>query len=232
MSITTQVQRDPNGKGGLRIGLAAGSPAGSLVVTKVKEFVRMKEGDVGANRALDLALIRLAEDPPESAKRALLAHAARIDGAEKLEAVGFGLTEADQLGLKHHVDVVIASTACAGSVRAGKVVVQDSAWYGCAVTHELVAGRLAPFAREKAGPAPDTCNGDSGGPLFLAQPNSATSEMRTIAAITSRAVSRLGLNDGATECGDGGVYVRVDGLGRKWIDFVLEKVWKVGPLLE
>ena len=111
------------------------------------------------------------------------------------------------------------------------LTVDDLSWYGCIGAHELVAGRLIPFATIKKGPAADTCSGDSGGPLFFKARNDAEKDGRPryfLAAITSRAVSRIGLNDGNISCG-GRWRVRQSGWtsAREWITDVLQKDWAI-----
>jgi secreted trypsin-like serine protease len=75
--------------------------------------------------------------------------------------------------------------------------------YGCDPAHEMVISRTA---------GRDTCDGDSGGPVF----ERIDGGWRLL-AITSRPVAFS-----AVRCGDGGVYVRVDSL-RSWIDEQLSR---------
>lgn len=116
-------------------------------------------------------------------------------------AVGFGKTENAGAGRKFKVDIPFASNNCAGRVVTPEGTEPDRDYYGCAPNGELVAGipRLGK----------DTCNGDSGGPLFVEVAGGGLA----LAGTTSRAVSREGL----ASCGDGGIYVRVDGASLDWI---------------
>ena len=77
----------------------------------------------------------------------------------------------------------------------------DNVTYGCDVGLELVAGRPL-LAR-------DSCTGDSGGPFYVQ-----AGDQWLLAAATSRAT-----DSSMNNCGDGGVYVRVDRY-RGWIDAI------------
>lgn len=172
----------------------------------------------------DIALVLLGAPAPAAVPVLPLAPAAWIDGAKAVKIVGFGLTEAGESGVKMKANVVIASADCAG--RFGEE--SDEAVFECRAGEELVA---APFSREEA----DTCKGDSGGPAFVAAPGAAVPEAAfdasfeagasgggyAVGAITSRAVSRRVMterqNSGGPRCGDGGIYVRVDGAAADWI---------------
>ncbi len=121
-----------------------------------------------------------------------------IDGAAFGRVVGFGntnLTGTSGYGTKLWVDVPIASPKCSGNVGAHT----DSAAYGCFFDKELVAGK--PLL------AKDSCTGDSGGPFYLDAGNGEW----FVAGATSRAT-----NKAAHDCGDGGIYVRLDAY-RDWI---------------
>ena len=69
----------------------------------------------------------------------------------------------------------------------------DATVYGCHSGKELVAGK--PLLLH------DTCRGDSGGPLYIADKKGKW----VLAGVTSR-----GTNLSTTMCGDGGTYTRVD----------------------
>ncbi len=114
------------------------------------------------------------------------ATAAIIDKAASVRAVGFGNTDPHSTtgyGIKRMVDVPVASASCSADAPTR---------YGCDAGLELVAG--APFLNK------DSCNGDSGGPIYVK-----SGSQWFLAAATSRATV-----DSTRPCGDGGIYVRVD----------------------
>jgi endonuclease G len=130
-----------------------------------------------------------------------LAPSAVIDAAGDARVVGFGNTDPSGTfgyGVKRQTDVPVASAACDGGVNGE----EDRVVYGCDPTLELIAGKPL-LAR-------DTCTGDSGGPIYVADGPGKW----LLAGATSRAT------DSATNnCGDGGVYVRVDRY-RSWIESI------------
>src|SRR5262249_21987834 len=97
-------------------------------------------------------------------------------------------------GRKLQTDVPIASPDCRGSID-GR---DDHDWYRCDVGLELVAGK--PLLEH------DTCNGDSGGPFYVAK-----DDAWMLAGATSRATASA-----VNNCGDGGIYVRVD----RFVDWI------------
>jgi hypothetical protein len=203
-------------------------------VVQIARYTRMKPMEEFGNVTLDIALIQTKEGLPHYAQIAKIATPNEINESLTLRAVGFGLTESGLAGEKRRADVIVASPSCDGSVTPGKLANPDSdaKWYRCMKPFELVAGRLERFARLSAGAAEDTCTGDSGGPLFFRRPSAddATGAGFVVAAVTSRAVSRLGLNDGRISCGDGGIYTRLDGLALRWVNRVLSKDWNLSPI--
>lgn len=89
-----------------------------------------------------------------------------------------------------------SATEFSGVLRRADVRLVDTACarpeLGCVPGRELVAG----------GEGTDSCKGDSGGPLYLS-----TARGVVLAGVTSR-----GANTGGSRCGQGGIYVRLDGL--------------------
>jgi secreted trypsin-like serine protease len=121
-----------------------------------------------------------------------------IDGAADVRVVGFGTTDlpgTKGYGVKRQTDVPIVSPTCTGKV-GGR---NDETVYGCHRGKELVAGK--PLLLH------DTCRGDSGGPLYVADARGRW----LLAGVTSR-----GTDLAKTMCGDGGLYTRVDKY-RTWI---------------
>jgi endonuclease G len=143
-------------------------------------------------------LLVLVLEKKATAPARALASSAMIDGATDARAVGFGNVDAMGsfgYGIKRQVDLPIASPSCSGSV-GGE---EDSMAYGCDPMLEIVAGK--PLL------AKDSCNGDSGGPLYIQGDGGAW----FLAAATSRAT-----DSAMSACGDGGIYVRVEKY-REWI---------------
>lgn len=103
-----------------------------------------------------------------------------LRAAASVRAVGFGVTNQNVTGVKFTVDIVIASYDCTEAQVAG-------AHANCAPQAEMVA----------AGMNRDTCNGDSGGPLYVLGQD----VNLYLAAVTSRALK--------SDCGQGGIYVKL-----------------------
>jgi hypothetical protein len=181
-----------------------------------KVGVSTSSGMVGCTEDLahgDVAVLFVTRPLTVTPRR--FAHESLIASARIGRAVGFGLTEnpiAEPLGIKRRVDVPIASTACNGTVTTPNGAEADSTFYKCSPGQELVAG--APSLDK------DSCNGDSGGPLFL----TASDGNLYLAGATSRATGPPGLRP----CGDGGIYVRTDGRLRNWLQGLGVNV-TVGP---
>jgi secreted trypsin-like serine protease len=166
-------------------------------VVKVKRRVRHPKYHQGKHNDL---MVLILEQAVEGIEPRRIARKAAIEGATDGRVVGFGNTEATGnfgYGQKRFVDVPIASPDCKGQI-GGE---DDTVTYGCDAGLELVAGR--PLR------ARDSCTGDSGGPFYLQ-----VGEQWFIAAATSRAT-----DSSVSNCGDGGVYVRVDRY-KTWIDAI------------
>lgn len=114
--------------------------------------------------------------------------------AGKVRIVGFGVRDPLRFtgfGERRQVDLIVDGWGC-DRARAARV--------GCQPGAEL-------YLRDPAGN--DTCFGDSGGPMF-----EATADGWRLVAITSRgATPRRAL------CGEGGIYVRIDGIS-SWLEEV------------
>lgn len=146
-------------------------------------------------------MVLVLESPVSNVPPRGLASSAVINAAGDARVVGFGNTDPSGsfgYGVKRQTDVPVASPACDGEVNGE----EDSVIYGCDPSLELIAGKPL-LAR-------DTCSGDSGGPIYVA----GGPGKWLLAGATSRAT------DSATNnCGDGGVYVRVDRY-RDWIESI------------
>jgi V8-like Glu-specific endopeptidase len=114
-----------------------------------------------------------------------LADSAEIDAAKDLQVVGFGKDENGSKGRKARADVIIATHRCDRP--------DDMTRYGCMAPFELVADSKQHQS--------DTCAGDSGGPAFI---NDSQSAVRKVAAIVKGGVR-------GRDCEQGSIYVRLDG---------------------
>lgn len=118
-----------------------------------------------------------------------IAKAPTIDAAAMFVVAGFGAI--DKVGKtidfkKRRADIPSVSPSCSG--RVGNVA--DAKIYKCVPGAEIVAGQRR---------SPDTCRGDSGGPLMIASGGS-----YRLAGITSRSIPNV-----PTACGNGGIYERL-----------------------
>jgi V8-like Glu-specific endopeptidase len=167
--------------------------------------LRIEDGDVAV----------LTLDSPLTIPPRALASSSLLDSANFGRAVGFGVGAnglTDPAGVKRMVDVPMASIACNGTVKVGQSTFPDATYYHCASGREIVAG--APSLDK------DTCNGDSGGPLYVQSSDGSL----YLAGTTSRATGAPGVRP----CGDGGIYVRTDGPVVNWINSLGIHVY-VGP---
>lgn len=126
---------------------------------------------------------------PAKTMPAAIASTAELIEANKVTLVGFGNEDVNStkgFGIKREVEVDITSIRRS----AGDDLDADEHRLGFESDLEFVAG----------GNGFDTCNGDSGGPVYI----HAGSGMK-LAGLTSRATETS-----VHECGDGGIYTRVD----------------------
>jgi secreted trypsin-like serine protease len=166
-------------------------------IVKVKRRVRHPQYHQGKHNDL---MVLILDKKVEAVAPRRFAKKAKIDAATDGRVIGFGNTDAGGsfgYGQKRFVDVPVASPDCRGAT-GGE---DDNVTYGCDVGLELVAGRPL-LAR-------DSCTGDSGGPFYVQD-----GANWLLAAATSRAT-----DSSMSNCGDGGVYVRVDRY-RAWIDSI------------
>lgn len=170
------------------------------VFLKGSDITRLDEGEVIAVKAMfshpevDLKVLVLEENSTVAPRR--VAQAADIAAAAEAIAVGFGTVDPDGFlgyGTKRRTpDTVKIMTAACSEPGAPKQ-------YGCHAGREVVAGHHSRLT--------DTCRGDSGGPLYI----QGTDGEYCLLGATSR-----GARGGFTNCGHGGIYVRVD-LCLDWI---------------
>ena len=151
----------------------------------------------------DLRVLVLERDSAVTPRH--VAQGAEVQG-ETAVLVGFGNVDfagSVGYGLKRMVEVPIVSLSCTKAM--------DGVRYGCSKDIEMVAGQR--------GLNRDSCTGDSGGPLYIAAPGG-----YFLLGATSRGIGGTG-----RECGDGGVYVRVD----QFLDEIrrLTGIRVPGPLL-
>ncbi len=147
----------------------------------------------GSATGVDVAVVRIKGRISSTPSLALGAEA-EVDPGDPLLIVGYGATDTagQTLDYKKRFAVVPAqSPSCAKG--------KDVDAFGCQPDEEMVAGRLT---------TPDTCSGDSGGPLMV--PAAGGGAPRII-AVTSRGVK------GGAACGSGGIYERMQPDVVRWI---------------
>ncbi len=151
-----------------------------------------------AGQRNDLALILLDDEVTDVQPRRI-ATTEEINRATFVRAVGFGNSDfasSGGFGVKRMVDVPVASICCCADA--------DPSSFGCDRQLELVAGFV--------GLGPDTCNGDSGGPVYVLVGSDARQDSAwAIAGATSRATELA-----TRPCGDGGIYPRLD----QYLEFI------------
>lgn len=146
----------------------------------------------------DAAVLTLAE-PLSDARPRLIASQAMVVQAASVRAAGFGRTEANVVGFKFIVDVIIATPDCDGPKQGDllmRLLPEQLTSLG-RVTYEVLFGCTAKLELVAAGARRDTAPGDSGGGIYVLGADGRL----YLAGITSRGVS---LTETA---GSGGVYV-------------------------
>lgn len=188
-----------NSKAPLEIGFGPGAngkgPAGDRVKTPVTKVV-LPDGFVTDGLLMqpgqDLVLLRIGNVdicPEYKRPSPVLRISAVLDATSpSLYAVGYGLTEKQEYGEKRMTALSAVTLTCSTSI--GKKA-------GCQPFREFIASDTEGGLNTAAGG--DTCEGDSGGPLFMKKDG-----RMVVAGITSRGLDRFG-NPAAT-CGYGGIY--------------------------
>jgi hypothetical protein len=132
---------------------------------------------------------------PASATPRHVAQGAELGSPRTAIVAGFGTTDlagTSGYGVKRYARVPIMSLSSTSAA--------DQQKYGSRPDVEMVAGHL--------GLRRDSCKGDSGGPLYISDPNG---NGYFLLGATSR-----GTSNAQHVCGDGGIYVRVD----KFLDWI------------
>lgn len=137
--------------------------------------------------------------PVDGIEPSTIASEAQMHSAQRCLPVGFGNSNPNGtmgFGIKRQVEVDIAVMRRASN----EDLMTEEQILGFNSRFEFVAGRK--------GSGKDSCNGDSGGPIYVpAEENSTDWDSRVLAGLTSRAT-----DEAIDNCGDGGVYVRADTL--------------------
>ena len=150
----------------------------------------------------DINVLILARDAEAAPVK--IAAAEELAAAEQVQLVGFGFNDPVRplgFGVKRRVSVPIAAVRKTPQENLSAL----ESRFGFSSNHEFVAGRKL-LGR-------DSCNGDSGGPAFI------ISDGLRVAGVTSRATRQAQSN-----CGDGGIYVRLD----TYLPFIKDTAAKFG----
>lgn len=167
----------------------------------LKSFVPEGYGRGGGFPNYDI-VIHILETAARTA-RVKVAGAEQLHLARKVTLAGFGNSDIHSttgFGVKREVTVDIRALR-----RGSEPMDAEEAKYGFESDNEFVAGN----------PVMDSCNGDSGGPAYIEDPNNPGDWL--VAGLTSRASA-----DGRNPCGDGGIYTRIDSHW-EWIVQVAKK---------
>jgi hypothetical protein len=161
---------------------------------------RVVDVQVPAESGLDAALLRLDSPLPAVVHlRRRADEASAPNGIVRL--VGFGAIDprgSYGFGRRHHTDLPLSGWGCDGG-RAGL--------WGCQPRHEFTV---------PASGGRDTCDGDSGGPVFELIPVARPCCPWRLLGVTSRPLATS-----SSRCGGGGIYVRADGIAA-WIDSTIQ----------
>jgi hypothetical protein len=168
--------------------------------------------------ARDLAVLRLVAPVTGVTPASYKPPAALVDSAERFRVVGFGATDANGRisdFAKREAGVDSVSSDCRGHKDDDDHQPGDAAYYGCQPGEEIVAGQRQ---------SPDSCSGDSGGPLFVS-PDGGDRPTPTTRAVVAGIVAR-GVNRAPQACGYGGIYERMTPTAVAWIEGALKSLRK------
>lgn len=160
---------------------------------------------IGLREGRDIAVLEL-ETPVVGVSPMSFAPENVVERSRGYRVAGFGAIDQDAQVFrneKHEASVTAASNNCRGRVNSRS----DEVHYGCLPGEEIVAGNRN---------APDSCRGDSGGPLLVTASGDAGADVREaflLAGVTSRAI-----NDSPRLCGYGGVYERLTPIAIQWVN--------------
>jgi secreted trypsin-like serine protease len=180
--------------------------AGATYYKVISHKAAMSDPCRGLKSGVDLAVLKL-ENPVSGVVPHALAEDALTNGATQFRIVGFGaVNTAGTLFTykKQEAAVPAISIACNAA---------DDEKYNCQQGKEIVAGQRN---------SPDTCKGDSGGPLLVSINGDGglpTSTDLRVAGVTSR-----GVQPSPATCGYGGIYERVDKDARLWISDAIRQM--------
>jgi secreted trypsin-like serine protease len=181
------------------VGNDVGDDSGGEVVNVARQVPHPEYNSGKHNDLMVLVLeSEITNVPPRK-----IASSEMIGRAVYARVVGFGNTDPDGTfgyGKKRQVNVPIVSNSCQGNMNG----MNDQEAFNCDPGLELIAGK--PML------AMDTCTGDSGGPLYISDGQGGW----FLAGATSRSTPGNPHN-----CGDGGVYVRIDRY-LEWVQSIAE----------
>jgi secreted trypsin-like serine protease len=148
----------------------------------------------------DLALLQLHEDAEvdddyQAFPQLAFSLIERTRRGASLVVVGYGLTDKLTNGTRMEASVPVFTTDCAQ---------RQYAAAGCAPFFEMILAATSGVG----GRRPDTCSGDSGGPVFAMLPVPGRQPKPTLVAVTSRPAP-LPQVDTQNHCGGGGIYTVV-----------------------
>jgi len=194
---------------------------------EVAKIITHPQLNLGQHPFNDLALLILKEPVPDTVTVRSIGSEDQLYDSYQVTCVGYGTDSragGPGFGLKRSTDVAIITYD--GRQPDG------AAPFGCDVDLEFAASSLDIFRPRTVRPMshdghpapvrrPDTCRGDSGGPAYVR----GSGDSWVLAGTTSRPIANaaeyVSPGEKPTDCGDGGIYVRVDRYWSNWIETVI-----------